>query len=183
MDAALAENLPRSLTLRTGSPPDGLRLKDRVSLRTGVTGYGWAAGANTLPCPRDGFDWFKEFLLTQGRGQLWSFRRQSGMSCLRPPTLSVRSPLRLETSKAIRARNERANRYGLSSRNSETRIRSLDPLIRVLTGIRVTSCHGYNRFKNTKIWIEFWRQIPPLPLTPSEEPARIILTMHEDELS
>ena len=182
MDAALAENLPRSLTLRTGSHPDGLRLKDRVSLRTGVTGYGWAAGENSL-APETGLNEFNGFLLTQGRGQLWSFRRQSGMSCLRPPTLSVRSPLRLETSKAIRARNERANRYGLSSRNSETRIRSLDPLIRVLTGIRVTSCHGYNRFKNTKIWIEFWRQIPPLPLTPSEEPARIILTMHEDELS
>jgi len=55
MDAALAENLPRSLTLPTGSPTDGLTVKGQASLRTGNTGVRVGCGSETAPLPGDGF--------------------------------------------------------------------------------------------------------------------------------
>jgi hypothetical protein len=42
--------------------------------------------------------------------------------------------------------DERASRAGLSSKHSETRPRSLDPFIRVLTGCRYRSVDGFGAF-------------------------------------
>ena len=82
--------------------------------------------------------------LSRGRERLESFLRQSGMACLRPlkppPTGHT---LRLETSQDFRAWNERASRCGLSLRCSETRSRSLCPLIRVCCDARRHVCTNF----------------------------------------
>jgi hypothetical protein len=92
-----------------------------------------------MPEWHTGFDGFKEFPLSRGRERLESFLRLSGWPAYAPLNpLRQATTLRLETSQDFRARSERASRCGLSSRYSETRSRSLDPLIRVLKQVQLS---------------------------------------------
>jgi hypothetical protein len=100
----------------------------RGSKKSSLAGYGLCQHGTTV------WTGSKVFPLSRERQRLESFLRRIGNGPASAPLNPPRAvhPSRLETSQDFGARNERASRCGLSSRYSETRSRSLDPLIRVL---------------------------------------------------
>ena len=143
--AALAENLPHRSREHEFSAGRVLSVKDTFVLETSltrVTGLNeWAAGAKSLPCPKDGFDGLSH-TDTGTATDLRSFLRRSGMSAVAPEPPPAGHALPSRNIPRLR-RDGRASQQVISRSASFTRNALLARLIRphrknkyFLTGIK-----------------------------------------------